>query len=111
MSGGHFSYDQYKIGYIAESIESIIRKNGVLKYKEDKYPWDESDAKYYDFDLKVIQKFQEAIVTLKMAEVYAQRIDWFISGDDGEETFFKRLEEDLKEVSSKYTQEYFDSLK
>jgi hypothetical protein len=25
------------------------------------------------------------------------RLDWFVSGDDGEETFHERLERDLKE--------------
>ena len=28
MSGGHFNYDQYKIGYIADEVEQLIRDNG-----------------------------------------------------------------------------------
>lgn len=27
-----------------------------------------------------------------------QRLDWFVSGDDGEETYHERLESDLKEA-------------
>jgi hypothetical protein len=30
-----------------------------------------------------------------LAKIYAQRVDWFLSGDDGEETFHERLKEDL----------------
>ena len=39
-----------------------------------------------------------AIDLLKKAEVYAQRIDWYISGDDGEESFLRRLKEDLEKL-------------
>jgi hypothetical protein len=31
--------------------------------------------------------------------VYAQRVDWLVSGDDGEESFITRLAEDLKELN------------
>jgi hypothetical protein len=33
-----------------------------------------------------------------MAEIYAQRIDWLLSGDDGEDSFRKRLKEDLERL-------------
>jgi hypothetical protein len=46
----------------------------------------------------VIQKFREALKILREAEVYAQRIDWLISHDDGEETFLRRLKEDLEKI-------------
>lgn len=83
MSGGHFDYDQYKIGYIAESIRSLIDKN---------------DLEEYPYSNKTIIKFNEAICILKRAEVYVQRVDWLVSGDDGEETFHKRLKEDLSKL-------------
>ena len=35
MSGGHFDYDQYKIGHIADSIEKMIEKDGRKKTKEE----------------------------------------------------------------------------
>lgn len=31
-------------------------------------------------------------------EVYVQRIDWLASGDDGEDSFHKRLEADLEKL-------------
>jgi hypothetical protein len=36
-----------------------------------------------------------------MAAIYVQRIDWLMSGDDGEESFMRRLKEELDELDSK----------
>ena len=41
---------------------------------------------------------KEAVRALKIAQVYAQRVDWLLSGDDGEESFLSRLEEELKKL-------------
>ena len=111
MSGGSLcDYDQYKIGYIADEIEKIILKNNKPKRKEDRYSWDDEGIIYSNYSPKEIQKFQEAILALRIAQVYAHRVDWLVSGDDGPGSFFSRLGEDLKEVREKYTQEYFDKL-
>jgi hypothetical protein len=108
MSGGAFNYDQYKIGYMVDQIEETVVKNGVEKTPEDlknegwrdpdwykKYPEDLFHYKYPD---EVIEKIKEGIEVLKRAQIYAQRIDWLLSGDDGEESFLRRLEEDLNEL-------------
>lgn len=108
MSGGAFNYDQYKIGYIADQIEDVIEKNGrektSLELKEEgwrdpdwykKYPEDLFHYKYPD---EVISKMKEAVKSLKIAQEYAQRIDWLLSGDDGEESFLRRLDENLKKI-------------
>ena len=108
MSGGAFDYNQYKIGYIIEEIEEVINDNGRKKTKEElkqevwrdpnwykKYPEDLFHYKYSD---EVIDKMKEGIEVLKRAQIYAQRIDWLLSGDDGEESFLRRLEEDLNDL-------------
>ena len=107
MRGGAFDYNQYKIGYIADQIEETVVKNGVEKTPEEikndwhndewyeKYPEDKFHYKYPD---EVIEKMKEAVKALKIAQVYAQRVDWLLSGDDGEESFLSRLEEDLKKL-------------
>jgi hypothetical protein len=84
MSGGHFDYKQYEISYITEEIER------VLSY--------ESENGEYELTPKVVEEFKKAIKILKMASVYTQRIEWLLSGDDSEKTFFQRLEEELKEI-------------
>ena len=109
MSGGAFNYDQYKIGYMVDQIEETVGKNGVEKTPEDlknegwrdpdwykKYPEDLFHYKYPD---EVIEKMKEGIEVLKRAQIYAQRIDWLLSGDDGEESFLRRLQEELNELN------------
>ena len=86
MSGGHFDYAQYKIGDIADSIEQLIfdnNENGQIKYTD-----------------QTIDEFCTAIRMLRRAQIYAQRIDWLVSCDDGEESFHKRLVLDLAAESN-----------
>jgi len=109
MSGGKFNYDQRRIGYIAEAIIDEINKSGRKKTRQElkdehwhdyewykKYPEDLCHYKYPD---EVIAKFKDAVNILNIAEVYAQRIDWLLSGDDREESFLKRLDEDLEKLN------------
>ena len=81
MSGGYFDYNQHRINYIIESIEEQIDRNG------------------YEYSAEVINEFKIGLEKLKEAYIYAQRIDWLLSGDDGPETFLKRLEEDLDKLN------------
>jgi hypothetical protein len=88
MSGGHFDYDQYRIGEIADDIEVLIENNGV--------PNDNGYAR--NFSTETIVEFKAAVRALRIAEVYAHRIDWLVSCDDGEEEFHHRLAVDLSEI-------------
>lgn len=108
MSGGFFDYDQSKIKNMIDSIEDLIANNGRVKTEQEiidgawgafdddyfnKYPEDMFWHKYPD---EVIEEFKKGITHLQIAYIYAQRIDWLVSGDDGEESFIRRLNEDLK---------------
>ena len=44
---------------------------------------------------------KKGLIALKVAAIYAQRIDWLLSGDDGEESFKRRLKEELDALYSK----------
>ena len=57
----------------------------------DKY----GDRKGYSYSPKTIAKFKLARMALLCAEIYAQRIDWLVSGDDGEDSFHSRLDADF----------------
>lgn len=94
MSGGYFEYEQYKIQMIADSLEDVILKNG--KKREHKEPWE--DDYYREYSPEVIAKFKEGLELLRKAHIYAHRIDWLLSDDDGEESFFERLESDLSKL-------------
>lgn len=112
MSGGRFDYKQYEITTIADTIESIIIKNGTEKTNEElnaafyysvkeyleRYPEERFHSNYSE---AVISEMKKAVDILKKAAVYAQRIDWFLSGDDSEESFLTRLEEDLNKLKNK----------
>ena len=112
MSGGAFDYKQYNIAMIADEIEQTIERSGRPKTREElkdeswgrdtswyeKYPEDLNHYKYPD---EVIEKFKEGVAVLRKAHIYAQRIDWLISGDDGEESFLKRLKEELDKLEYK----------
>ena len=91
MSGGRFDYLQYRFSEIIEAIEQEIRDNNAEPREEDWFfP--------HEYSEETIEKFKEGIKFIKIAQVYAQRIDWLLSSDDGEETFHERLAEDLKKL-------------
>lgn len=108
MSGGRFDYRDFAFNDIADQIEHEIKINGKPKTTEElkeeswrdvewytKYPEDLNHYKYSD---EVINEFAEAVVILRMASIYTHRIDYLLSGDDGEETFLKRLYDELEKV-------------
>ena len=92
MSGGHFDYNQYKIDQIACDIEQMIIDNDSTELNEFGY------TKGYNFSPETIEKFKEGLDILKLAYVYAQRIDWLVSGDDSEDSFHSRLNEEINKV-------------
>ena len=107
MSGGNWDYIQYRFTDIVEDIKSLINKNGkekTLEEKKDenwrdpewyiKYPEDKFHTKYSE---KTIKQFEIAVKTIKDAQTYIHRMDYLLSGDDGEESFLERLKEELNE--------------
>ncbi len=90
MSGGRFDYLQY-FTEIVDAIEQEIRDNNAESRPEDLFEPN-------NFRKETIEEFNKCIGCLKMAQVYVQRIDWLLSGDDGEDTFHERLSEDLSEL-------------
>lgn len=95
MSGGHFDYDQYKIDQIAEDIAQIIRDNKNEELDE----W--GSKRGYFFPDNVIEEFKKAVDILDKAYIYVQRIDWLLSGDDGEDSFHSRLKEELENLKER----------
>ena len=92
MSGGHFDYQQHRIQDIIDSIEHVIRNNE----NSDTNEYGETIGEF--FSEKTINEFKTALTHLKKAYTYSHRIDWLLSGDDSEETFHERLQEELKEI-------------
>lgn len=92
MSGGTFNYKQYVIDEIADEIDVLIRFQG--KTESGSY----GIYTFEEFEPRVEEKLKEAVGILRKAAIYAQRVDWYLSGDDGDESFLRRLEEDLTKL-------------
>lgn len=92
MSGGYFDYEQYKIDRIADEVEQLIISNDYNALNE----W--GDPIGHGYSAETIYEFKLGLQLLKIAAVYAQRIDWLVSGDDGEDSFHQRLLSDLNDL-------------
>ncbi len=103
MSGGHWDYLQYRFTDIIEDIKKEIENNKKPMPKEELQPWDEEDGLYSDWTDETILEFKKAHDCVSKAQIYLQRIDWLLSGDDGEESFHRRLNEDLEDYETKST--------
>ena len=90
MSGGHFQYKQWEIGHIADEVEQLIIDNDSDELNEY------GDIKGYHFSNETIDEFKKALKILRQAHIYTQRLDWLVSGDDGEDSFHRRLKDELK---------------
>jgi predicted Zn-dependent protease len=90
MSGGHFQYQQYQIEDIADEIDEMIESNDDETL--DQYGVRRGNG----YPPEVIEKFKEAAHTLRQAAEMAQRLDWLVSGDDGEESFMRRWEKEVR---------------
>ena len=82
MSGGHFNYGQFNIESVADEIDLLIDANEI--YSEE-----------------TIEKFRQAAKVVRQAAFMAHRIDWLVSGDDGEDTFHARWKEDMAALERK----------
>jgi hypothetical protein len=83
MSGGAFEYSQYKIWEIAEAIR--IR---IAQYRKGHRNHDLSEA----FLQEMIDFYRKA----QEFAVLTHRMDWVLSGDDGEDDYFEKLAKDMR---------------
>lgn len=51
-----------------------------------------------DYSDETVSKIKEMIHTIRLAEIYLQRIDWLFAGDDGEDNFMERTAEEVAEL-------------
>jgi len=90
MSGGRFDYLQYRFSEIIDEINQEIRNNNAEPRPAD---WFTPN----NYSAETLDEFRKGIEYLKKAQIYTHRIDWLLSGDDGEDDFHERLLEDFKE--------------
>ena len=83
MSGGYFSYNQFRINEITESVEDLLENSERL----------EDYSNLVEQDVKALKDLWW------LSFILTQRLDWLLSGDDSEDTYYKRQKEDLKNSS------------
>ena len=93
MSGGHFGYQQYRLHDIASQIKELIASNDDESLNEWGY------RRGHGYRAETIEKFKIAVDMLEKAAIMAQRVDWLVSGDDGEDSFHRRWAEELEELN------------
>jgi hypothetical protein len=108
MSGGRFDYREFHIEDIAEQIEQEVIISGKPIPRQR---WDYSLRQEYEetgkmptnyaYPESVLRRMEEAVYALKRASIYSHRVDYLLSGDDGEESFERRLSEELAELDAK----------
>lgn len=103
MSGGRFQYKQWVIDEIANQVESYINK---CERKEEKdWGYEDENGKYipyvFEESEEVLNEFRKGLRVLREAYVYAQRIDYLLSGDDSDEAFLKRLKKELEDLNDR----------
>ena len=93
MSGGHFGrYVHFDIDDVATRLKHDLRKNGRV--------YDCLEGESPEVVEAVVVEIERGLAILNQAAIYFERIDWFLSGDDGAETFLERLKEGLAERRS-----------
>jgi hypothetical protein len=78
MSGGAFDY--WNASYPLEEIAK------TLKYGKNVYTEEE------------INLLKETYKKLRIAEIYAHEVEWWLSGDTGSDTAQRRIEKDIQKV-------------
>jgi len=90
MSGGHFNYLQSNMRQEADEINRLIETNFDVWFDEYGSPLGRHYAP------GTIARFREAEATLRRAAAMLQRVDWLVSGDDGEDDFHRRWSEEIE---------------
>jgi len=89
MSGGHFDYIQYQIDETARLIQRFL----------DKQTDSDWDKEFIDsLRPETVAVIQDAVYQIEKAAILAHRIDYLLSGDDGEDSFHRRIKEDLAKI-------------
>ena len=81
MSGGTFDHQDWVVSQLADQMRDIIESA-------------ENENQYSEETMAVLMQAEKH---LRLAAVYIHRIDWLVAGDDGEDTFHARLEQDIED--------------
>lgn len=88
MSGGYFDRRQYQLIMLKDDLNEIIERNDLEEKDSYGYPL----GRHYPED--IIDKFRATSELLDRGERMLTRLDYLLSGDDGEDSFRKRWKDE-----------------
>ena len=89
MSGGHFDYQEYRITDIAETIRGEYIKystSGTNNCEEFPHSWEKLPD-------EILEEMKDLYQTLELAYKRIHDLDYFLSGDHGEDTYLETIRE------------------
>ena len=86
-SGRYFGFMPFYIETIADDIETMIWQNGNEEAEDDNF----------NFSPETIAEFKKAVYALRLACIYAERIDRLAVYAETQPTFHARLKQKLME--------------
>jgi len=89
MSGGYWDYIQHPLPSVAMDAYKVVMDGG---HKYNDY---DGSVMIEEYNETTLARFAEARDTILKASKMIQRMDWLLSGDDGEDCFNRRWEEEL----------------
>ena len=95
----HRCYEKDGKIYVEDADEPGVFE--VVISMDETEVWADGDSHIEFEDPEVLDELKKGLEILKKAAIYAQRRDWLLSGDDGEDSFKRRLKEELDELESK----------
>jgi len=92
MSGGHFYTSYFTLEEVASEIEELIKTNDLNEINEY------GDVEGNHFQEDIMDIFSAEVKILQCAAALMHHIDYLQCGDHGEDSFRKRLKEDLEKI-------------
>lgn len=91
MSGGHWDYANLNVGHIANELKSIVEYNDEHNDYSEKEPYNDYSVPDLErkYSKEIIVCFKKLIPFLELTDNILDRIDYYFSGDVGEEQFLK----------------------
>ena len=89
MSGGHFNGRESQLGELADKIDRVVFDNDCKV--ENK--WGDTIGRGLSED--IIENFKDTSRCLRRAQAMTQRVDYLLSGDDGEDSFRRRWDAEV----------------
>lgn len=96
MSGGFFDYQQHRFEDMADQLDKLIARSGLpIEYDEDVDP-KYAPTHHDSFPPDILARFRETAHELRRVGDMVHRVDWLVSGDDGEDTFRRLWSEGVR---------------